>query len=108
MKHLKLGCLAWLLHLRLHNKNLFIGEVGALLKGTQGFVVSFCLLLIRLKKEGSTAILGVPRYEILLHQLGRQLVLISHVAIVFPLFITRVLGWRILGCCKNLNWSYLL
>ena len=108
MKHLQLRGLAWLLHLWLHSENLLIGQVSALLKGTQGFVVSFSLLLIRLKKEGSTAILGVPGHEIFLHQLSRQLVLISHVAIVLPLLVTWVLGLRVFGCGKNLNGSYLL
>ena len=97
-----------MLHLWLHCKNLLIGQVSALLKGTQGFVVSFSLLLIRLKKERSTAILGVPGHEIFLHQLSRQLVLISHVAIVLPLFVTWIFDLRIFGCGKNLNRSYLL
>ena len=109
VEHLQLGGLTWLFHLGFHDKNFLIGKVGTLLKCTQGLIVSFSLLLIRLKKEGSTAVFGVPGHEIFLHQLGWKFVLVSHVSIVLPLFITRqVLDWRNFGRRQNFDGSYLL
>ena len=48
VEHLELRSLTWLLHLGFHDQNLIIGKVGTLLKCTQGLIVSFSLLLIRL------------------------------------------------------------
>ena len=110
MEHLQLGGLTWLFHLGFHDEDLLIGKVGTLLKCTQGLIVSFSLLLIRLKKEGSTAIFGVSSHKIFLNQLSWQLVLISHVAIILSLLVAHVvLDQRVIfGCRQNFDRGYLL